>query len=74
MRSHTHECSNESAHVIVVMSHEEDIDTTKLKHMMHVINVQEELKLYFYLNFFVHVSMVKQDILWKLAGKEQKGR
>ena len=48
----TCQMSNESTHVIVVMSPEEDNVVAKLIHMIHVVNVQSKLKLYFLFRIF----------------------
>ena len=48
-----------------MMSLEEDTTATKLNHLIHVVNVQPQLELYFYLELFAHVLMVKQDIAAK---------
>jgi hypothetical protein len=44
------------------MCPKEDNAATKSNNMIHVVNVQWELKYIFYLKFPVHVSMVKLDI------------
>lgn len=55
--------SPKSAHIIIMMSSEEDINATKLNHVIHV-NVQSEPELYFfYFVFLVHALVVKWDIV-----------